>query len=82
VGELDVSAAVQVISCVRLVVGWSGLWWGEVARPGNQIDAVINPALLPLGSGGHAGGPARPTIPFNLSDFWANGFNVGLEISY
>ena len=83
--EVDVHAAVQVISCVRLIAGWSGLWWTGVLRPGNQLDTVINPALLPLGSAfrpGAAQAPARPAVTFHGSDFWANGFNVGLEISY
>jgi hypothetical protein len=83
--ELEVTAGVQVISCVRLVAGYSALWWEGVARPGNQLDVTVNPAQLPLGNAFRPGplpGPARPAVPFRLSDFWAQGLSVGLEISY
>jgi hypothetical protein len=57
----------------------------KVARPGNQIDRVINPTGRPAITGEPPApltGPARPAFKFNNSDFWAQGLNVGLSFSF
>jgi hypothetical protein len=61
-------------------VGYNFLYWSNVIRPGNQVDRVINPNLLPPANG--LGGPNRPTFEFHGSDFWAQGVSFGLEFRY
>jgi hypothetical protein len=58
-----------------------------VVRPGEQIDRVINAGQSPLYETpatppGLQGGPARPTVVFRGTDFWAQGINFGLEFRY
>jgi hypothetical protein len=45
-------------------------------RPGDQIDFDLN--LSQLAPDGLAGNP-RPRFPGIASDFWAQGFNLGLD---
>ena len=57
--------------------------WNDVVRPGNQIDRVVNPNIVPTDQDfGVAGGPRRPAPLFNSSDFWAQGVNFGLHFRY
>jgi hypothetical protein len=79
VPEVGLSIGYQWTERLRCYVGYNFLYWSEVARPGNQIDRVVNPNLLapPL-----PGGPARPAFAFHGSDFWAQGINFGIEYRY
>ena len=60
-------------------VGYSGLYWGNVARAGEQIDLNVNPNLFPEPTAPVGTIGARPTR--ELSDFFAHGLNVGLTFS-
>jgi hypothetical protein len=74
---------VQVTDYLRVSIGYTFLYWSNVARPGDQIDRVVNPAALPiLGGTAPAVGPARPAFTFKDTDFWAQGLSVGLEFRY
>jgi hypothetical protein len=65
--------------CVRIGAGYNFLYWTKVARPGSQIDRVVNiQALQPFDQIG----PARPAFLMQNTDFWAQGFNVSLELSF
>ena len=70
---------------VRLFAGYTFLYVSSVARPGDEIDSVINPTQGP-GFTGVAPSPlmgaARPTFLGKDSSFFAQGINLGLEISY
>jgi hypothetical protein len=78
--ELGLNLGYQCTDHTRIFVGYNFLYWSDVARPGEQIDRVVNTNQLigpPL-----TGGPARPQFTFNGSDFWAQGVNVGIEFKY
>lgn len=79
VPEVGLKLGCQITDRVRATVGYSGIYWTGVARPGNQVDLGINPTQFPPGT---LAGPARPAFRFNNSDFWAQGINFGLEITY
>jgi hypothetical protein len=74
---------VHVTDYITFTVGYSFLYWFDVARPGDQIDRTVNPTLVPsnLSFGTHAG-PALPTTYIHDTGFWAQGINLGLEIRY
>ena len=84
VSEVGFNAGAQVTTNFRLFLGYSLLYWEGVIRPGNQIDPIINPAQIPLNAQFQAGppNPARPTVPFRTSDFWAQGISFGFEWSF
>ncbi len=67
------------------VVGYSFLYVSSVARPGDQIDRVINPNTSPaIGSNfsGAVSSPPHPALNVQSSDFWAQGLNFGLEFRW
>lgn len=81
VPEVGVNLALQVAPWLRLRVGYTLLYWSDVARPGGLIDRVVSPAQVPVG-GGASGTGSRPAFAFQGTDFLAHGVNLGLEIRY
>ncbi len=72
------------LGCVELQVGYTFLYWTNVVRPGAEIDPVINPNQLPASPtyGTPTGGINRPAVLFRNDDFWAQGFNFTVKISF
>jgi hypothetical protein len=69
----------QLTDSLRAFVGYSVLYWTKVLRAGDQIDLVVNASQIPPGT---LVGPARPAIPANTTDFWAQGVSFGVEMHY
>jgi hypothetical protein len=83
VPELSVNLGFQLTDHIRMIAGYSFLYWSSVARPGDQIDTAINPNLVPTSNSyGNTGGLARPAFVFHSTDFFAHGVNLGLEVRY
>jgi hypothetical protein len=85
VPEANVKVGWQPRDWARLFVGYTFLYVSSVARPGDQIDRVINPSQAPAITGSPAStlvGPARPQFLGRDTDFWAQGINFGLELRY
>jgi hypothetical protein len=82
--EAGLTAGLQVTSHLRAFVGYSFLYCSDVVRPGDQINRTINPMQLPT-SRFFTFAPAVPAQPaplFNTTDFWAQGINFGVAITY
>ena len=79
VPEVGLNLSYQVCPNLRLFMGYSFLYWNNVARPGSLIDTVVNTTQQ---SGGVLAGPARPAFAFHNTDYWAHGVNFGLELRY
>jgi hypothetical protein len=81
--EVGVNIGYRVNSALTVRAGYQVMYWTNVVRPGNQIDPVVNlrqvPTLLDYGT---AGGTARPAPVLRQSDFWAQGLNVGVVLSF
>ena len=73
-----------VTSRIRCFVGYDVMWWGQVVRPGSQIDRNVNlTQSTVLGTtNGVVSGPASPTPLFNRTDFWAQGVTFGMELRF
>jgi hypothetical protein len=81
--QANVAVGYQVTRHLRASVGYTFLYCSNVVRPGDQIDRVVNPTLLPTNLGPGAASPtARPAFAFHDSDFWAQGISFGLEFRY
>jgi hypothetical protein len=82
--EIGLTAGYQFTEHLRGFVGYNFLYWSQVARPGEQLDRMINPTQFPLANGMFPppAGQARPAFFFNGSDFWAQGIQVGVEFRY
>ena len=64
---------------IRVGAGYDFIWWSQVLRPANEIDRGINiQALQPFDQVG----PARPAVLMHETNFWMQGLNVTLELSF
>lgn len=82
--EFGVNVGYQLTNNVRAFVGYDFLCLSNVLRPGNQIDRVINVSqTVPNVIAGNPAAPGeRPTVTMTGSEFWAQGLNFGLGLSY
>lgn len=79
VPEVGISVAYQVTPRLQLSAGYTCIWWNHVARPGDQIDLVVNSTQL----GGHLlTGPSRPLFAFGDSSYWVQGLTAGVRLNY
>jgi Putative beta barrel porin-7 (BBP7) len=82
-GELTVKLGYQLTQRISAYVGYNFLGLSKVLRPGEQIDPVLNPTLIPVSSQfGIPFGPARPATLFKETEFWTQGATLGLSIRY
>ncbi len=83
VSELDLRLGFYLTTWLRLHLGYTLLCWSDVARPGNQINRVLDPRQVPtnLSFGGAPPG-AQPDHRFASTNFWAQGVITGLEFKF
>ncbi len=60
-------------------IGYTFIYWGQVARAGEQVNTTINPNLLPPAQ---PGGPAQPAFALHEVNFWAQGITVGGQFNF
>jgi hypothetical protein len=61
--------------------GYTYLYWGNLIRPGGQINAAIDPRQVPTSLSYVPGFPAS-TLQLHSTDFWAQGLTFALECRY
>jgi len=82
--ELQIKVGCDILPGLRAFVGYDFLYWGQVVRPGNEIDRNLNlsqSAAISQTNGTLVGAPF-PQALFNRSDFYASGITFGLELRY
>lgn len=67
----------RIFPC-SLSVQYEAFLWTRMMRPSDQLDRQINLSQL----NGPLVGAARPAVLSNHTDFWAQGFTVGLQFNY
>jgi hypothetical protein len=83
VPELDVDARFEVTRHFIVSIGYSVLYWSNVARAGQQVDTNINLNLVPTSNTfGQPGGPREPQALIRETNFWAQGVHFGLEVRF
>jgi hypothetical protein len=83
VPEVNVNFNWKLTQRLEATIGYTFLFWSNVARPGSQIDTNVNPALVPTDqSFGNGLGQNRPAFTFHSSSFSAQGLNFGLTYRY
>ena len=81
--EATLRLGYRVTDYVQAFVGYTFLYVSDVARPGDQIDRVVNQSQIPQLTGPRPlSGPARPLPMFQSTDFWTQGINFGLEFRF
>jgi Putative beta barrel porin-7 (BBP7) len=66
--EIGYNISYRFAPCTQLTVGYSFIYWNDIATPGKSIDTAV----------GTSGGQTRPQFAFRHSDFWVQGLNLGL----
>jgi hypothetical protein len=83
VPEFRINLGYQFTEHMRAFIGYTFLYWTQVARPGEQINLNVNSTQIPTSlEFGPLAGPAQPSFSFRQSDFWAQGLNLGVEFRF
>jgi hypothetical protein len=83
VPEVGVTGGVDVGSHLRLSAGYSFLYINSVARPGTQVNRLVNPVLVPSSNVGISpSGPGQPNVITKQDDFWVHGLRFMLEFRF
>ena len=74
--EANINLTCQVTCNLKLMAGYTFIYYSNVVRSGDQIDFGVNPTQF---SGGVLIGQPRPGPLFKDSEYWIHGINAGLE---
>jgi hypothetical protein len=78
--EFGVTANYALTQCLDLSVGYTFMYFSDVATAGGQIDRVVNGSQL---NGGSLVGAARPELPSVVGDnFTLHSINIGISGKY
>lgn len=78
--ELGVNFGFDLTRRLRLTGGYSLLYWGGVARSGDQIDLNLAPEQFPPSQ--NAAASRFPQFRFAATDYWAQGLSLGLDCRF
>jgi hypothetical protein len=83
VSEVGLNLGYQVTPHVLVQTGYTFLFWGDLARPGNQIDRNIDPRQIPSNLAYEAPTqPIKPAFHLESTDFWIQGISFGLILQF
>ncbi|HET6576655.1 MAG TPA: BBP7 family outer membrane beta-barrel protein [Fimbriiglobus sp.] len=83
VSEVGAQVGVQVSRHLRVMIGYDLLYLESVARPGDQIDPIVNPRLLPTSTSfRQVSGLTSPIRTRARDDWYAHGIRLGAQLQY
>lgn len=81
--EGNVKVGYVICKGVQAFVGYTFLYVDKVARPGSQIDTVVNPNQVPLSTTfGAQGGLTAPRLLLRQDTYWLQGADFGLSFAF
>lgn len=81
--EIGAQFGVQVTKRAKMIVGYDFIYLNNTARPGPQIDPVVNTRLVPTSAlFGTVSGLTSPVPTGARDDFYAHGVRMGFEIGF
>jgi hypothetical protein len=80
--ELEIAFGYQVSRSLRAYLGYDLLYLNRVARPGSQVDLIVDTTGTQIDPAFTGAQTTYPRPLFLDSKFWAQGLNLGLEISF
>lgn len=80
VPEVNLKLRYKCTDWMNVSLGYSCLYWNKVLCPGDQMDDHLNVTELP--GRGPKVGPSAPAPLFVHTDFFAQGYSVGVEVRY
>jgi hypothetical protein len=81
VPELGLTVGWQMLPAVRLDLGYSVFWWGNVNRPGEQIDLNVASTLIPPATATPVPGQS-PNVTGVKDTLWVQELHFGVELRY
>ncbi|MCA9141616.1 MAG: BBP7 family outer membrane beta-barrel protein [Planctomycetaceae bacterium] len=79
--EVNIKATYSLSERLSVTVGYTMLYWTQVALAGDQVDTNVNQDVVFNGAYVPGGG-ARPAFAFNDTDFWVQTIDIGLLLNY
>jgi hypothetical protein len=79
--QLNANIGYNLTCRLRVIVGYTLVYWSSVVRAGDQIDLDVNETFIPRAFD-EPEGPPRPAFAWQNTDFWAHGLNVGLDYRF
>jgi hypothetical protein len=80
--ELEISIGYQISPNFKVFIGYNLLYLNKVARPGNQVDLIVDTRGNPIDPGFTGEMTSFPRPFFSDTNFWAQGLDFGLGVSY
>ena len=81
--QIGTQVGFKLTDHLRAGVGYQFLYLNNVARPGSQLDQVINQRNVPVTPAfGSQTGPGGPRPTFDRDSFYAHGATVQFELAY
>lgn len=81
--EFSIDLGINLTRSVSIFAGYNFLYINKVARPGSQLNPVIDGTTVPYNPNyGALGGTPGQTRLFVQDDFWLHAANFGLRIKY
>jgi Putative beta barrel porin-7 (BBP7) len=82
--EAKLQAGFDFTRNIRAFAGYEFLYLTKVIRPGYQLDHQVDLTQSPFfgGPGASSANSTNPAQMFNSTNFWAQGINAGIQISF
>lgn len=82
ISEAEVRLGYRLTRRCQASIGYSFLFWNDVARPADQLDRAVDPRLVPSNLAYNPAAAPAPSFQFDSTDFWAQGLTFGLGFRY
>ena len=80
--DLNLTVGINVTRCLSMYVGYNFVYLNKVIRPGNQLNPVIDPSIVPFSTAyGNAAVPS-PLKGLVQDDFTIQGVSFGFGLKY
>jgi hypothetical protein len=79
VPQLELKLSYDLTQRLRINIGYDAIYWSRVARPGDQVNTLLNTSQA---SGQPLVGAAAPNFILRESDLWVQGFSAGVEFRF
>jgi hypothetical protein len=80
--ELQLAIGYQVSRNLRAWIAYDVLYLNRVARPGSQVDQIVDTQGDQIDPGFTGAQTTYPRHLFNDTNFWVQGLNFSLEVSF
>jgi len=81
--QLNAYVGVRLTEHLRATVGYQFLYLNNVARPGQQLDPIVNQRVVPVtGAFGSLSGQPGNRLTLDRDGFYAHGATIAFELTY